>query len=150
MELKFSFPSLGSFFLLYSAATVSLNIVFACSASVHGCSLTVFVTLVLWRLNACLLVWTSWCFCKNIVGWVQGFKILKSLVCINTWIVNCNLVFVVDNVKVQSLSVHFKVYIEVETLCMLMLICYVCWSWNLCMFICWLDVNVYNMTRVCV
>ena len=45
--------------------------------------------------------------------------------------------FVVGNVEVQSLSVYFKVYIDiegvmffvvVEGLCMLVLICYVCWS----------------------
>jgi hypothetical protein len=47
--------------------------------------------------------------------------------------------FVVGNVKLQSLSVYLKVYyikvegvmlffIVVEGLCILVLICYVCWS----------------------
>ena len=44
---------------------------------------------------------------------------------------------VVDNVEVQSLSIYFKVRIKVkgvmffviiEDLCMLVLICYACWS----------------------
>ena len=45
--------------------------------------------------------------------------------------------FIVGNIEVQSLRVYFKVYIKVEgvmffifveCLCMMVLICYLCWS----------------------
>ena len=75
--------------------------------------------------------------------------------------VNCNVMFVVGNIEVQSLSVYFKVYIKVEgvmffigvdLLCMLELnLMYVKVTLLLCMlFLCWLDAKVYNMMVVCV